>query len=439
MASAQAFVGDFQINTSTGNQSVTGVGFEPKALIFFVNPNTADIDSPDLTANHNFGIGMTDGTREFAMSHLSPNGATLEAGYMMQADDRCIIFITGASTRYGASIVSLDSDGFTINVDEAPGVGYQIGYLALGGDNLTNVRVDDFDTKSGTTGNQAYTGVGFKPDGLIAFSLGHSHAYSNSTIRADACLSTLGFTDGTNDRCVSNWLRAAGVIVGNRHCIQSNNAFLRMIEGDSPNYRAVATHSSFDADGFTLNFSVVDSVSLKVMYLAFKGPGVSVGDFTLPTSTGSFAAVSGLSFNPGMMLCASTGQPSMNSFSGNGDGSKLSIGAATLNSQRFCLGGTAEDNQSSPATDDDNFQHSQHLGRIGNFAQGTEEEFDFDTFNSDGFDLDAETALGSNPSKFIYIALEAGSFDPGEGGGGSGSGGESSKDASMFFSTFLQL
>jgi len=63
--------GRFQITGGTGNQVISGVGFQPKAYILFLTANA--IDNQDSTnggaaTGMRFSIGMTNGTRQFCMS-----------------------------------------------------------------------------------------------------------------------------------------------------------------------------------------------------------------------------------------------------------------------------------------------------------------------------------------------------------------------------------
>ncbi len=56
--------GSFALNTSTGNQAVTGVGFEPKVILFYLVDATGD----GSAASYAFGLGSAiSSTERFAL------------------------------------------------------------------------------------------------------------------------------------------------------------------------------------------------------------------------------------------------------------------------------------------------------------------------------------------------------------------------------------
>src|ERR1019366_464324 len=67
-----------------------------------------------------------------------------------------------------ADLASFDTDGFTLNFIAADATARVINFMALGGSGLTNAVTGDM-TTSASTGAQAVTGVGFKPDCVIFF------------------------------------------------------------------------------------------------------------------------------------------------------------------------------------------------------------------------------------------------------------------------------
>lgn len=220
-----------------------------------------------------------------------------------------------------------------------------------------------------------------------------------------------------------------GFSTSNRHCILDSDQFLANMFGATATYSFQCTLQSMDADGFTLAYSNTTASAEKVIFLALGGISAKILPFTLNTTTG-VQAVTGVGFQPGSVLVMSTGQAAFDTASANGDGAKFMIGVASDTDEQFSFGTTAEDNQAD--TDEDHYQHTLHLGRIGDFNQGTEEEFALSSFESDGFNINVETALGASPSVGVALALEAG-FDSGGGNSGSGSGGTASKDASFMF------
>ena len=107
---------------TTGNKSITGVGFTPQ-LVRFTTLNTANATASNL------GIGSMTSTGQFySLTYTtdSPNAGRVSG------TDGCIGYMSGASTiAMKASYVSMDTDGFTINVSTATGA-YDIAYEAYG-------------------------------------------------------------------------------------------------------------------------------------------------------------------------------------------------------------------------------------------------------------------------------------------------------------------
>lgn len=104
---------------STGNKAITGVGFRPK-LVRFTVLNSAG------TGGFNPGFGaMDESGNQFTSifsSNPTRNGLTT----------RCIGWMTTSSTpAMAASYVSMDSDGFTINVN-TPNNAFDVAYEAYG-------------------------------------------------------------------------------------------------------------------------------------------------------------------------------------------------------------------------------------------------------------------------------------------------------------------
>lgn len=159
-SSLSAKVGTFTALSGIGNQRITGVGFQPKAVLFWITDRTSTGNSPDVR----FGRGWTDGTNEFAEAVARQDGTNNSRDRVV--NDKVITLIdAGGSVLAEASIVSLDSDGFTINWTTA-GAFRKVTYLALGGPSLTNVKAGGF-LCPWTGESYSETGVGFEPDAVI--------------------------------------------------------------------------------------------------------------------------------------------------------------------------------------------------------------------------------------------------------------------------------
>jgi hypothetical protein len=112
-------VGTFSIDTTTatGTQAITGVGFTPKAVVFFaVQSNSVEVS-----------FGFDDGTDARAISYnpdvsVWGNSATFS-----------IYDVNGTGSSYGGNVDSFDEDGFTIGwtKEGSPTGTLTVYYLAL--------------------------------------------------------------------------------------------------------------------------------------------------------------------------------------------------------------------------------------------------------------------------------------------------------------------
>lgn len=431
-------VGNFQLNTSTGAQSVTGVGFQPKGILFFVTPYTVSIDDADFSNNVYQGMGMADGTSQYATHCSKPDtDSGLGTASFAQTQSYCILGGVNASSMYYASLTSFDSDGFTINIQAAPGVGYWVGYMAWGGALVTGVKAGTF---NGSTGTQTVSGVGFTPTGLIAITLGSTaNFYTSGNSTTGSSYPCVGVSDGANSFCVSGWLRSDGITTKVSAGAHSNTKFLQIIAADTsppPSFSGSGTITAFGSGSFTITWTT-NPGAIKCMYLAIAGPTFTVGAFGLPTSTGAFTAVTGLSFQPEAVLLLTGGQTAYNNIQGAAQSANLigyessfSMSTGPEANKTFTIGNWSKDYTST--AEERSFSHSTHAVRLANLSNTPNEEAAITSLDATGFSMTSTYALGSGTSKVGYMAMSI-IYDPGGGNSGSGSGTADSPDASFMF------
>lgn len=438
----QQKVGDFQLNTITGNQSVTGLGFQPKLLIFFHTPDTVDI--VNQTANHNWAMGATDGTNQFAMATFSANGNGVgESCFGTHTPNYCIVGSVDVVTFWRAAIVSMDGDGFTINISIAPPVGMRVGYLAIGG-TLTGFKVGSF--QAGAIGSQSITGLGFQPDGLIALTAGALGQVANPTSlgsnQSNFLQPCIGFSDGVSQRSNGVWIRGSTLTVKVKGRICRNDALIAAPYNTSPSqtYMLRLALTSFDAGGFTIN-NVINNSSRWVYYIAYAGAATKVGNFTSPTVTGTFA-LGGLTFDPAAILLASTWQSAFNVFEGfgavpNARGGLLSVGAGAGTGDQITIGFTTKDYTTTTVEG----HHSESTKIMRRFTHDpfTTLEMDFAYLNTStgAVNFNCTTASGTT-SVISYMAIEGAPVTPPPGDPTGGSGDPNSPD-SIFLNQFIAV
>ena len=142
-------------------------------------------------------------------------------------------------------------------------------------------------TANGSTGNQAITSPGFQPKAVIFF-IGGSPFSLMQTPGGDASLQYFQ---------ISN--QSTGTPYPVRHTLNTAGAITTWLSTQTSTER-IASLSSFDPTGFTLNWTLAASGTLA--YLAVGGTDVSVagGLLTPRTSTGT-QAVTGVGFSPKLL------------------------------------------------------------------------------------------------------------------------------------------
>src|ERR1700694_1007498 len=237
--------GKFNTNSSTGDQAVTGVGFQPKALIFMEsNPGSTE-DSAATSERTSFGV--TDGTNMFAIGELIASGNSPGNQPRGMNTSYCVATPSLVTTwAMRGKLKTMDADGFTLTWDTASVV-ETFYYIAIEGTDVTNTKVGNF-ANPGATGNKAVTGVGFKPDFVLFLP-----AVDVSTNTAAVPMVGMGFTDGTNQGYSHVINNGAATTVTRR--IQRTDKCLGLQTTPIATTAYEASIVSLDSDGFTVNFS----------------------------------------------------------------------------------------------------------------------------------------------------------------------------------------
>ncbi len=385
---------NFALNTSTGNQAVTGIGFLPKIVLFFVSENTAD----GIAVDHNLciGAGISSTERACVTANDEDGQATTDTSRLVTTSECLRLQQPGSNNtvNLAADFVTMDSDGFTINITTAPGSAYRVGYLALAGTDLTNVAVNSF-ADSGATGNQAVTGVGFQPEAVLLLVQGDSISAGS---KSDHTIG-FGFAVSTIQRAWLGTASESGAATSNTHHRQQTDSCIGNLYYNDGTLHGLADFVSFDADGFTINWSTAGDGD-DYIYIAFKGGQYAVGSLTTQTGTGNFSET-GVGFQPGAGIFASF----CNAASGlTVAGLEMSLGIATSSTERFVVGSVAEDAQGT--SDTDQFQDDALVYQNYDFAQGLEGSIDLVSFDADGFTLDQVDADPSG-NEMIYFVIGA--------------------------------
>jgi len=256
-------VGYFTANTA-GSQSVTGTGVDEGDAIIFANTWHA-ANPPTNATNLVFGLGMaTASDEEMALGFYSAHGAGTSNTVRQQVSDRCIICFPAAVYRT-AAFTSFDSpDGFTVAWSGTfdPGA-IRIGYLLLKKAGSFYVGNETQETSATT---KSKTGVGFKPAGLLDAGFN----YTASANPEDHNRLSIG--TATADGEYSIWSGDTdnlGTTSTDRY--RSKTKAVTHIDTDGPAAVDAETDlSSFDSDGYTLDWTTADAVARQFAFMCFK-------------------------------------------------------------------------------------------------------------------------------------------------------------------------
>ena len=259
-------VGVVDVNLGTGTSAidVTSLGFRPD-LLFAIGTGAAS----DTLLTHgiaSIGFAHNDGTtttQGFVGVWSEDNVATTDTGAYVGASHIGGQVFNGTAT-WLASVSDFDANGFSIT--PSANAGSDVLYiLALELADANDAYVGVVDSKT-TTGTQAYTGTGFTPQvvGLL-----QTRCTATGTVARTNSLA-IGATDGTRSRVVS--ARDQDAVTTSSSDSESADSVILIRNGDGTD-DAAAAYSSFDSDGWTLNYSD-GSASVRKM-LAF-----AIGDST---------------------------------------------------------------------------------------------------------------------------------------------------------------
>lgn len=159
-----------------------------------------------------------------------------------------------------------------------------------------NAKVGTFTAPSSTTGNQAVTGVGFTPKALLLWT-----TYQTASGYTDGCYFGIGWTDGaafaytameSDDNSSPNDT--------NRTTTTTSLVAIQNLSGSSVR---VGAFVSFDADGFTINWTTADAVAPIFHYMAIGGSDLTAQaqDFT---DFGANPSTSAITRTPAALFCS---------------------------------------------------------------------------------------------------------------------------------------
>lgn len=408
----QVRVGSFaQSGGSNTTQSITGLGFEPSAVLFFLSADHVVTGSGSGT----FGDGAHLATGWALAGDGNSRGAAFKVFDNNTPDDQCFVgdiiaCVLGLGSdggfipiRLQGHVQSLNADGFTVYWDWQPFDEYAgaiVHYVAFGGDFRTALIQTAGTTIGNATGAQTFNpGLFFEP---IAFL----------------------FSDAIDDS-IANGLQWGQGIVGNQSGILTQGALSVAAEnGANPSnllhvqklgtgvlsldldgsLAHEATVTGLAASALAFNFTAAASNrQIEGLILGGSGLAAKVVAITQPTSIGA-QAISGLGFRPLCLIAIGVGGTSSGSVV-TGDWG-CSFGASDGTRQHVVWSGEAHNVNPSRAAcyrSDASLLLSATAAATGASSTKTGEA-SLDSFDLDGFTLDWTTCDGTQ-REFLALAI----------------------------------
>lgn len=256
--------------------------------------------------------------------------------------------------------------------------------------------------KTGTTGSQATTGVGFQPKLVFFFAT----AQTAAGFADDGSGSFGAATSATEERCIA-YSSDDNVSTSDTARRQTQGVITILGAPATPTILAEADMTSLDADGFTLNWSTVHATDAYLIhYLALGGSDISnakVGAFTLPNAAPpQTVAVTGVGFQPDCVLQFGLADDAALGTTGLAHG-HFCFGAAMSSSARWLSCYRNKDGVTT--TEQSRYQRSALCFAELTTAGAVRMEADFVSMDADGFTMNQTTSPAQNDRVF-YIALK---------------------------------
>jgi hypothetical protein len=392
-----AKTGEFALTGTTGNVAVTGVGFQP-TIVFFTWESITTGGAFNGPGDSGMSFGwMTDGNGQGHHSTKQEDNANPNNSYHTWSSQHCIGAVSTTGTVGHAQFVSMDSDGFTVNVTDGFPTTTQVYYMAL--DAAGQFQSSWIRGTLASAGEQSFTGVGFQPTSLITLG-GSGGVNGNFTSSAN-----MYWQFGVASSTTASDMWTAGMQTRDN---QITGEVKTYGISDYTNTRwgttSVGTHyriSSFDSDGFTTDNVVYTSVFERFAYLAMADLEVKAGTTLTRTDTTQWS-VTGVGFQPQAIIFFSTGKAESTLSTVTND-QRMSVGFAAGTADRAAVGMVANDIAAAP-TEIWRGKATDCCLVLANQSDTIDAKMDLVSFDSDGFTLvmdDADTV-----ASFVgYIAI----------------------------------
>lgn len=295
-------VGTTTAVTTTDPDSGT---FQPKVILFWWSGRTENVDTTG-SLDVKPGFGWAGSSALFsALTTQMDDGPTTSATDRRITNAACISCLDTAGAIDGeADLQSFDVAGFTLEIQNQFATNLRVHYLALGGTDITNVGIVEFEEPA-ATGNQDYV-VGFRPDAVFIIGMGDSQPAAPPVTQVYSLMS-IGIVAGSTP---VNMVISAGSVDASADAF--TNRYSKSGECIAQTIADVvqtrATLTQWNSDGFRLNWLERLETGRSHIALCLKGGRYHVGSLITRTDTGTIT-VSGITFRPRAVLFLSNCAP----------------------------------------------------------------------------------------------------------------------------------
>ena len=274
--SAQA--GTFTMPDSVdGTVDVNTVGFEPDVVLSATTGLSA-FDASDDTWMIGHGVALnTSPVQQYAVGFWSQDAwaSGYTSGHI--TDDYGVVSVDwdGTLTGWGGEFGSFDADGFSVTQRLGAGANY-VGFLALAFASAVGFSAGIIDSPT-STGNQSITDPGFTPQAVYV-GLTQMQAINTAYSGSDqAGAKGIAVFDDDDEYC-NSIADENGSATSDTQSLSDDTAI--NFPQDDGLSGFVASFVSFDANGWTWNFSAVMGTATKWWYLAIEEEAAAGGGLT---------------------------------------------------------------------------------------------------------------------------------------------------------------
>ncbi|MCP4611288.1 MAG: hypothetical protein GY845_21465 [Planctomycetes bacterium] len=376
-------------------------GQTPTAAMFTLT--LADTWNTD-ESNAAIGVGLTDGTNQYAMAAYDENGQDPTNNGRATIDDGCILLTDpdSATVRIEAAITSFSANQVTVTYSTVNATQVYVTCKAWAGTTGAIVQEQAF---KGSTGDVAVSGLGINPNCIIAGTVGTAFPDSSS----------LHFKFSIGMACYngSSTKHACQVMFSDDNDSGADvqgtmyNTYFSAMYTNTTGINSAIKIKSWDTGGFTFTQDLGDN-SHEFMYLAMEIPGdlCDIIDIDFPNSD-SRIDYSGAAFRPRSAICLGSTVPDYNTDYDDGKMGGVNIGFMSDDAAPVYLNDdygqvthftTHEDgsDRTRSGTYDTFVRIREHDGSM--FYEGI-----LDNFNSDGVNVKFEDTHSNTHRGFLLL------------------------------------